>query len=98
MKTIAANPKQISPFLRSWKWSMSFSIMSLTVSPLNLTPKIPLICDITIIMAVAVVKPEVTGVEIKSTRKPAVKRQNRIGMKINIVFYDSSGPTPLLDQ
>lgn len=70
MKAMAASPKYMSPFLRSWKCSISFSMMSFTVSPLNRTPKMPFNCDSTIIMEVAVVKPEVTGVEIKSTKNP----------------------------
>lgn len=71
IKAMALSPKIMSPLLLSWKCSMSFSNMSLTVSPLNLTPKMPFTCDITTIMEVAVVNPDVTGVEIKSTKNPA---------------------------
>lgn len=49
--------------------------MSTTVSPLNLTPRMPFSCDSTMIMEVAVVNPDVTGVEIKSTINPANRRQ-----------------------
>lgn len=71
---MAVNPKYMSPFFRSLKCSISFSMMSFTVSPLNLTPRIPFNCDSTIIMEVAVVKPDVTGVEIKSTKNPKIQR------------------------
>lgn len=73
----------MSPFLLSPKWRINFSIISLTVSPLNLTPKIPFNCEITIIMEVAVVKPDVTGVDIKSTKKP-VNRYNIMHLQFAI--------------
>lgn len=78
INAIADSPKTISPFLLSPKWMYNFSTISLTESPLNRTPKIPLSCDITIIMEVAVVKPDVTGVDIKSTINPVKDLQRCI--------------------
>lgn len=56
--------------LRPWNLSIKFCNVSEKPLDLNLMPMMPLICDVTIIIDVAVVKPETTGVDINSTRNP----------------------------
>lgn len=49
--------------------------MSLKVSALNLRPNMFLTWDEAIRIAPADVKPATTGVEIKSTKKPTIKKE-----------------------
>lgn len=64
------NPRMVSAFLSSVKCMMRFLIKSKTPWLLNLIPKRPFICVRAIVKDIADVNPDITGVDIKSTKKP----------------------------
>lgn len=72
--TMQQTPRIVSVILRPPMLAISFDHISTKVLPPPLIPKMSFICDDKIIKATALVKPDDTGPDTKSIRKPRPKK------------------------
>lgn len=70
MKTMQKQPSTVSPRETDFMLEKMPGITLMKDEPENFNPRIVLICEKITVVAAAEQKPEITGPDIKSTRKP----------------------------